>query len=207
MGSLEPGGGMNDVLMLVVVVFAPLGEADGGKALAVEGAVVAAAQVAVGPGDKECGKRMRRTAAREVSAGGVGDGAGQFAAGRVVLFAQRADAARLLRRCGVGNAFGKYAHPVFELQTCRRAWCCRPRCRCSARLQAASLRSGPAWPGGLSRPVPALRRPRPRRRRLPGNAACSGRGRTRAKRPRRRHRRWRRERRRARRRTLVLRES
>src|ERR1700722_17510764 len=77
--------------------------------------MIAAAQIAVGPGDQERGKRIAGTRWK-VGAGSVGDGAGQLAAGRVVLFAKRANPPRLLRSRIEGNAFRENAHAVFELK-------------------------------------------------------------------------------------------
>ena len=114
-GSLEPGGGTDDILVLVVEVLAPLGEADGGESFAVEGGVVSAAAVAVRPGDQGCEERRIRGRS-EVGAGGVGHGAGKLAAGRIVLLAEAPDAARLFRRGGNGNALGEDPYPVLHLQ-------------------------------------------------------------------------------------------
>ena len=45
-----------DILVLVIEVLAPLGKADSGKALPVEGTVISAAQVAVGPATRNGAK-------------------------------------------------------------------------------------------------------------------------------------------------------
>ena len=44
---------MPDVLVLVVEVFAPLGEADGGETFEIEAGVVAATEIAVGAKDED----------------------------------------------------------------------------------------------------------------------------------------------------------
>ena len=56
-----------DVLVLVIEVFAPLGEADGGEAFLVEAGVVATAEVTVVPKDEdgvECGDESLRGQSR-----------------------------------------------------------------------------------------------------------------------------------------------
>src|ERR1700679_280907 len=103
----------------MVEVFAPLGEAYRSEALAVEGCGVAATQVAVGTEDED-GREGGARCSREVGARGVGDRAGQFAAGRIVFLAESAHAAGLLRCGGGGDPFGEDPHAVFELQ--RVAW-------------------------------------------------------------------------------------
>lgn len=93
-----------DVLVLVVEVLAPFGEADSGEAVLVEGGVVAAAEEAVAP---EFENRVEARGGRRGGVGSpnVGDGAGKLAGGRVALITKRQDAPNLLRRSVSGDVF------------------------------------------------------------------------------------------------------
>src|SRR5215469_7958383 len=106
---------MDHILVLMVEVFAPFGKAHGGKAFAIEGAMVAATQITVGSGDEkglECGSSARR----EVRLGHAIDGARKLAGRRVVFKAERADAAFFLRCRGAGYALGEDADAVLGLE-------------------------------------------------------------------------------------------
>ena len=113
--------------MLVVEVFEPLGEADGGEALVGEAGVVAAAAEAVAAEDHDgmeggdhphghvvglAGGRVGGETLRggvEVGEVDVDDGAGEFAGGRVVFGADGLDLAELFEGGGAGDAFGEDA--------------------------------------------------------------------------------------------------
>jgi hypothetical protein len=116
-----------DVLVLVVEVLGPLGEANGGEALLIEGAVVAAAEEAVAAEDENgvegrdhahghvawlAGGRVGGQALRggtEVGGADVDDGAGELAGGGVAFGAEGLDGAELVGGGVGGDAFGEDA--------------------------------------------------------------------------------------------------
>src|SRR5258708_9000956 len=94
----------------MVVIFTIFGEANGGKTLLIESAVVAAPQIAVATEDQLGSKRPK------IIAFGHGmDIARQFAGGRIIFAAQVAYAADVRLRGGCRDAFRKNADPIVIL--------------------------------------------------------------------------------------------
>ena len=124
------------VLVLVVEVFEPLGETDGGEALLIEAGVVPSAAEAIAPEDHDGMEGWNHThghvvglagrcAGRETLRGGVevsvvdfDDGAGELAGGRVVLGADGLDFAELLQGGWAGDALGEDANGRFVCADC-----------------------------------------------------------------------------------------
>ena len=94
--------------MLVVEVLAPLGEADGGEAVLVEGGVIAAAEEAVAA-ELEHGIEARSRRRDRVGTADVGNRARELAGGRIALIAKCQDAPNLLGRGVGGDIFGEDA--------------------------------------------------------------------------------------------------
>ena len=91
------------ILMLMVEIFPPLGEAHGWKSLLVEGAMIAAPQIAVAAKDQHWVKRRREL----VAPAHIGDGPRQFPRGRIAFEAKRCYSFDLIRGRCRRNAFGK----------------------------------------------------------------------------------------------------
>src|SRR6202790_2742173 len=102
-GVAGTGCRMNHGLVLVVVILTPFGDAHRCEPLVVEGAMVAASQIAVGAGN-DPGVEGCRAGGGKVGRADLLHGAGNLAAGRVVFAADSADLAGILRRRGRRNA-------------------------------------------------------------------------------------------------------
>src|SRR5262249_39928111 len=99
----------------VVEIFTVLGEAHSGEALVIEGAVIAAAQVAVATKDQLGGKLAKIIGFTD----GI-DVSGQQAGGGIILSAHGGYAAKVGLGGGRGNALREHPHPVAVLQRIAR---------------------------------------------------------------------------------------